>query len=78
VDVSSPGLMRPLRKPAHFSRAAGRRVALRTATEIRGRKRFRGDVVAADERSVTVSTGTDERYDIPYDDIVRANLIDEG
>ena len=78
VDVSSPGLARPLRKPAHFTRAAGRRVALRTADEIGGRKRFRGDVVAADDRSVTVSTGADLRYDIPYDQIVRANLNDEG
>src|SRR5919108_1893500 len=30
VDVSSPGLERPLRKPAHFANAVGRRVALRT------------------------------------------------
>jgi len=78
VDVSSPGSERPLRKPAHFSRAAGRRVALRTADEIGGRTRFRGELVAADERAVTVSTGTDGRVDIPYDQIVRANLIDEG
>ena len=34
VDVSSPGIERPLRKPAHFERAVGRRVALRTADEI--------------------------------------------
>src|SRR3989441_1300693 len=37
VDVSSPGLERPLRKPAHFRNAVGRRVALRTA----GRNRLR-------------------------------------
>jgi ribosome maturation factor RimP len=78
VDVSSPGLERPLRTPAHFSRAAGRRVALRTAGEIRGRTRFRGELVEAGDRSVTVSTGAAERVDIPYDQIVRANLIDEG
>src|SRR4249919_1973968 len=34
VDVSSPGLERPLRKPAHFAGVVGRRVALRTADEI--------------------------------------------
>jgi ribosome maturation factor RimP len=78
VDVSSPGIERPLRKPAHFSRAAGRRVALRTAGEVGGRTRFRGELVAADDRAVTVSTGTDGRVDIPYEQIVRANLIDEG
>jgi ribosome maturation factor RimP len=78
VDVSSPGFERPLRKPAHFSRAAGRRISLRTADEIAGRRRFRGDVVSAGERTVTVATGTGDNVDIPYATIVRANLIDEG
>jgi ribosome maturation factor RimP len=77
VDVSSPGLDRPLRKPAHFANAVGRKVAIRTENEIDGRKRFRGEVVAADARAATVRTdGT--TVDIPYETIVRGNLIDEG
>jgi ribosome maturation factor RimP len=78
VDVSSPGIERPLRKPVHFSRAEGRRVALRTADQIGGRTRFRGELVGADDRTVTVSTGTAGKVDIPYEQIVRANLINEG
>jgi ribosome maturation factor RimP len=78
VDVSSPGSERPLRTPAHFSRAEGRRVALRTSGEIDGRTRFRGELVAAGDRAVTVSTGAQSTVEIPYDSIVRANLIDEG
>ena len=77
VDVSSPGLERPLRKPAHFANVVGRRVAIRTAAEIHGRKRFRGELVAAGDASVTVDAGGDS-FDIPYDAIVRGNLIDEG
>ena len=72
VDVSSPGIERPLRKPAHFRDAVGRRVTLRTE----GRNRVRGEVVAAGERSVTVKT-EGESVDIPYDSIVRGNLIEE-
>jgi len=72
VDVSSPGLERPLRTPAHFRNAVGRRVALRTA----GRNRLRGEVVAAGERSVTVRTEA-QSVDIPYETIVRGNLIEE-
>jgi ribosome maturation factor RimP len=72
VDVSSPGPERPLRKPAHFRNAVGRRVALRT----QGRKRLRGEVVSADERKVTVKTA-DHDVEVPYDEIVRGNLIDE-
>ena len=73
VDVSSPGLERPLRKPAHFRNILGRRVALRTPE----RKRLRGEVVAAGDRTVTVRAGNGE-LEIPYDDIIRGNLIDEG
>lgn len=73
VDVSSPGFKRPLRTQGHFRNAVGRRVALRTEE----RNRVRGEVVGADERAVTIDTGG-ESIDIPYDRIVRANLIDEG
>jgi ribosome maturation factor RimP len=73
VDVSSPGIQRPLRKPAHFRNVVGRRVALRTPE----RKRLRGEVVAAGDRVVTVRAG-DGDLEIPYDDIIRGNLIDEG
>lgn len=68
VDVSSPGLHRPLRKPEHFARIVGRRIELRTRDA-----RIRDEVVSADATHVTVG----ERA-IPYEEIVRANLIDEG
>jgi ribosome maturation factor RimP len=77
VDVSSPGIERPVRKPAHFRNAVGRKVAVRTDVEVGGRKRFRGEVAAAGERSLTLTTGTGS-IDIPYDAIVRGNLVDEG
>ena len=77
VDVSSPGLDRPLRTPAHFRAAIGRDVKIRTAGEIAGTKRFRGPVVAAAERSLRIAVGETE-LDIPYETIVRGNLIDEG
>ncbi len=73
VEVSSPGFERPLRTPQHFRSVVGRRVALRTEAK----KRLRGEVVDAGERAVTVRTPT-ESVDIPYDAIVRGNLIDEG
>jgi len=77
IDVSSPGIERPLRTPAHFERFVGRRVALRTAREIAGRKRFKGQVIGADDQAVHLDTEP-QPVDIPYDEIVRGNLIDEG
>jgi ribosome maturation factor RimP len=72
VEVSSPGFDRPLRTQAHFERALGRTVRVKTETG-----RARGRVVSADQRSVRIENGS-EPADIPYDEIVRANLIDEG
>ncbi|MHB8059349.1 MAG: ribosome maturation factor RimP [Gaiellaceae bacterium] len=76
VEVSSPGTERPLRKPDHFQHALGQSVALRTATAIHGSTRFRGRVVAARDKSFRLATETDE-FDIPYENLVRGNLIDE-
>ena len=76
VEVSSPGPERPLRTPDHFQHALGRSVALRTADAIDGRKRFRGRVVAARDKAFRLATETDE-FDIPYENLVRGNLIDE-
>jgi ribosome maturation factor RimP len=79
IDVSSPGPERPLRKPAHFASAVGRRVVVRTDGEVVGRGRFRGEVVEAGDDSVTLAAaGKPAPLRIPYESIVRANLIDEG
>jgi ribosome maturation factor RimP len=76
LDVSSPGFERPVRTREHFAGAVGRRVAVRTAIEVAGRKRFRGEVVDAGEREATITVG-EERFSVPYDAIVRGNLIEE-
>ena len=74
VDVSSPGLARPLRTPEHFRSAVGRTVSLRTSSR---KTRVRGEVMAAGDASVTVKAGA-EPVEIPYEEIVRGNLIWEG
>jgi ribosome maturation factor RimP len=78
IDVSSPGVERPLRKPAHFERFLGRKVAVRTSGEIAGRSKFRGQLLAADEDVVSVGAEGGDAVLIPYEQIVRGNLIDEG
>ena len=72
VEVSSPGLERPLRTRAHFERALGHTVRVKTE-----RGRARGEVLAAGERSVRIQSGPNPT-EIPYDEIVRANMIEEG
>lgn len=77
VEVSSPGIERPLRTPEHFRRAVGRNVNLRTRDQIDGRARFRGEVLDAGDRTLRLAADGTE-FDIPYDTIVRGNLIYEG
>jgi ribosome maturation factor RimP len=78
IDVSSPGPERPLRKPAHFAAAVGRSVSLRL-DDAGGRRRLRGKVLDAGEEGVTLEVaGESGRLRIPYESVVRANLIDEG
>ena len=78
IDVSSPGSEPPVRRRPHFERAVGRTVSLRTADEIAGRKRFRGELVGVDERTLKLDAGREEPVEIPYETIVRGNVIEEG
>lgn len=75
LEVSSPGIERPLRTPTHFAQAVGERV------RIREQHRHRASVVevlAVDEDSgVTVRPeGGDERV-VPFNEIVRCKLVVE-
>jgi ribosome maturation factor RimP len=75
IEVSSPGPDRPLRKPVHFADVVGARISVR----VEGRKnRYRGVVSEAGDDTVTLDTGDAGELHIPYEAIVRANLIDEG
>jgi len=73
VEVSSPGLDRPLRTREHFAGAVGQRVRLKAAG-----KKLKGEVVSAGESGVTVAGHDGSPTTIPYSEIVRANLIDDG
>ena len=72
IDVSSPGPERPVRKPQHFQRALGRQVKLKTDR----RTKVRGEIKRADEDAVTLAADSGE-VAIPYEEIVRGNLIYE-
>ena len=76
VDVSSPGIERPLRRERHFARVLGRTVSVRVSEPIEGRSKFKGEVKDAGDDAVTLAVDGNDVH-IPYDVIVRGNLIDE-
>jgi len=76
LEVSSPGVDRPLTKPEHFRRYLGRRVKVRTRDAIHGRRNFTGRLTAADETEVSLETEA-EAVTIPLAGIRRSNLVPE-
>src|SRR3954467_5473208 len=66
VDVSSPGIERPLRKPAHFARVLGQKVSLRLREPVEGRAKFKGELKNADAEVLTLSADGAE-WRIPYE-----------
>ncbi len=75
LEVSSPGVDRPLTKPEHFRRFVGRRARVRTGPTYAGPRSFTGELVGASESEVTVAADAGV-VAIPYRDIHRSNLLE--
>lgn len=76
LEVSSPGLERPLRTPAHFARAVGQRVSVRARAGFEGDRRLSGLLVAAGDDHLVVRTDGGE-VQLPYDQVDRARTVFE-
>ena len=74
LEVSSPGIERPLSKPEHFRRYVGRRAKVRTRGAHEGRRSFTGELLNATDDVVTVAADTGV-VSIAYADIHRSNLV---
>ncbi len=73
LEVSSPGFDRVLRKPAHYSRFAGERVAVELKLPQDGRRRFAGVLQAVAADAITVEVDGRE-YRLPFERIQKARL----
>jgi ribosome maturation factor RimP len=75
VEVSSPGLDRPLTRPAHFERAVGNVLAVSTEAPLSGRSNFRGLLLSASETGIEIVPEDGEPLSLAYEDIARANMV---
>lgn len=73
LEVSSPGVNRPLTKPEHFSPFVGRNVHVRTRRPLGERHTFRGVLAAVAADGITVTTDDGRNHEIPFVEIARAN-----
>ena len=76
LEVSSPGIPRPLTKPAHYERFRGREVDVRLHAPLEGRRRVRGELLESDGQRVVVRD-SEGALEIPFAAISRAHLVEE-
>jgi ribosome maturation factor RimP len=74
LEVSSPGLDRPLRRAADYERFAGRRAKLVMRQAVDGQTYFKGRLGGMDGGHVIIDTDQGRRHLVPMDIITRANL----
>jgi ribosome maturation factor RimP len=75
LEVSSPGLERPLRTPAHFAGAVGAEVSLKTVPTHEGERRVRGRLVSADDGRLVVLDDDAHEHTIDLGDIEKAKTV---
>lgn len=79
LEVSSPGLDRPLKTPAHFARFVGHLVQFTLKLPFQGRKKYQGTLLAADAgegwRLVFTEGKVEQALDVSFDEIREARLV---
>ena len=74
LEVSSPGLDRPLKKEEDFVKYSGRKVRIKTKEQVSGRRNFKGALLGCTEGKVMVKVEGSGVFTIPFSAILKANL----
>ena len=78
LEVSTPGLERTLRAPAHFRLSVGRAAVVKTTSPLVGNSnRVDGEIVSADDDGVVLKLGNEEEVTVPYGAIKSARTVFE-
>ena len=77
LEVTSPGLERALRTPAHFQREVGKDITVRLRDVEADERRVRGKLVAADDQAATILLDDGAEQVVSYDAIDKARTIFE-
>ena len=76
LEVSSPGLDRPLFKPKHYQEAVGKVITAKTQLPQDNRRNFKGVVESCEENSFSINCDNTS-FTIAYDNVLKANLVPE-
>lgn len=79
IEVSSPGIERPLTKPEHFRRFSGHEAKVRVSPPVEGRRNFTGVIgdVGDSGFAIRLSDGSDERVEVDFASVTSAHLKEE-
>ena len=78
IEVSSPGIERPLTKPDHFRRFSGQEVKVRVGEPVEGRRNFIGTIERAGEDGFVLQLLEDgSEVELPYGSVTRAHLKED-
>jgi ribosome maturation factor RimP len=79
LEVSSPGIERPLKRPEHYARSVGEYVKVKTTAPLAGSRTHTGTLVSADEDAIVIATADGDEgtgdLRVPYADIVSARTV---
>ncbi len=75
LEVSSPGIDRPLTRLKDYADWAGHEAKVEIAEPISGQKRFRGNINIADGETVIVVDDKGVQHTLPYSAIISAKLV---
>jgi ribosome maturation factor RimP len=76
LEVSSPGLDRPLVKRDDFQRFSGRQVVVKTVREVEGRRKFEGVLVGLEDGRIVLESGGN-KHALAFELVEKANLVPE-
>jgi ribosome maturation factor RimP len=76
LEVSSPGLERPLRRPEDFAQRVGEKVKVKVSQPVEGRRTLSGTIVGAGADHVKIATDGEE-HTVPWEHIVSARTVFE-
>lgn len=75
LEVSSPGLDRPLFRPDHYARFIGRRVKLRLRQALNGQRNFDGEIQSVEDDNIYIGIDDGNQLTIKCSEIEKANLV---
>ncbi len=76
LEVSSPGMDRPLFKPAHYQQVVNQTISVKLEMPQDGRRNFKGLLTDCNEHNFVMKVDN-QSYELAYENVVKANLVPE-